>query len=237
MTSQPTLTLDRTRQELAFLDERLRLVEGRRKRCCATLSEAHPDLEAAIRREHRRPYGEEQPIQGLPRGADAGLIRLKREEHLLRWLREAVLTIPLPALLWDGPYWTMRLAESLRREAPAGTYPEEYWELRSAAETLRLLWRRWREWSAPSAAALRPGASPASANRGAGAGPRVARSRPLPRVGYPKEEDPGVALAEAGSWAGGASRRAVGRRHGPAEILARLWRWLIRACTGRAPGD
>ncbi len=132
--------------ELAFLKHRLNIVE-------LAIADQHADLErsypAALEVVHqvwRCPYGEEGPIGGLPRGADAALLRFKRERRLLEWLRESVDEVPLADLLWRGPSLLMEEASSLEQEAlQSGTHAEEYWELQNIADTLRVLWGMWCE--------------------------------------------------------------------------------------------
>jgi len=61
-----------------------------------------------------------------------------------------VTRFPLSRLLWEGPALLMSRCECLEREAAGSqAYPQEYWELRQSAETLRFLWRLWSEWEPP----------------------------------------------------------------------------------------
>jgi hypothetical protein len=139
---------DDNRRDVAFLDERMQVVEREIKQRCASLMEAYPEAGARVREECQRPFGEEEPIEGLLLAADATLLRFKRERHLLEWLREMVVRFPLSRLLLKGPGVLMSKCECLEQEtSEARTYSEEYWELRQSAETLRFLWGRWSEWT------------------------------------------------------------------------------------------
>ena len=141
---------DEYQREIAFLEGRLRTVERETRRRCASLVASYPEVRESVQRECRRPFGEEGPIDGLLLAADAALLRFKRERHLLEWLREMVTRFPLSRLLWEGPALLMSRCECLEQEAPGPrAYPEEYWELRQSAETLRFLWGLWSEWDPP----------------------------------------------------------------------------------------
>ncbi len=112
--------------------------------------ERFPEAGGEIQRQCQRPLGEEEPIDGLLLAADAALLRIKRERLLLEWLREMVSRFPLSRLLWEGPALLMSRCECLERETSGPrAYPEEYWELRQSAETLRFLWGLWSEWESP----------------------------------------------------------------------------------------
>jgi hypothetical protein len=147
---------DEYQRDVAFLDDRMQVVEREIRRRCASLMEAYPAVGARVREECRRPFGEEEPIEGLLLAADAALLRFKRERHLLEWLREMIARVPLPRLLLEGPSLLMRRCEcmdEMTQESKA--YSEEYWELRQCAETLRFLWELWLEKEAANKTAER----------------------------------------------------------------------------------
>ena len=147
MSDRNTEARQEYRREIAFLEERLRTVEREIRRRCASMMERYPEVRESVQGECRRPFGEEEPIEGLLLAADAALLRFKRERHLLEWLREMVARFPLSRLLWEGPALLTARCECLEREADSrAPYPEEYWEIRHSAETLRFLWRLWSEW-------------------------------------------------------------------------------------------
>ena len=137
---------DEYQRDVAFLDERMQVVEREIRRRCASLMEAYPAVGARVREECRRPFGEEEPIEGLLLAADAALLRFKRERHLLEWLREMAARVRLPRLLFEGPSFLMRRCECMDEMTQVSkAYSEEYWELRQCAETLRFLWGLWQE--------------------------------------------------------------------------------------------
>ena len=149
---------DEYRRDVAFLEERLQAVEREIRLRCASLVERHPVIGESIRQECGRPFGEEEPIEGLLFAADAALLRFKRERHLLEWLLEMVARVPLPRLLFEGPSLLMRRCECMdEMTQESRAYSEEYWELRQCAETLRFLWELWLEREAANKTAERRG--------------------------------------------------------------------------------
>ena len=130
--------------ERTFLRQRLAAAEDRRRAICSTLTQEHPDLREAVLARCLSPLTETTSADGLPPGADASLVRFKREEEMLHWLEDGLEEADLTALLWHA--MTLYSREALGEAAIGGhAYSDWYWHLHQEAETLRLLWNKWRE--------------------------------------------------------------------------------------------
>ena len=130
--------------ERAFLRERLVTAEEGRRTVCSALIQERPDLREEVVERCLSPLAETVSINGLPLGADASLLRFKREEEMLRWLEDGLDEADLTVLLWHAMASYSR--EALSEAVTSGSsYSGWYWHLRQEAEALRLLWNKWRE--------------------------------------------------------------------------------------------
>ena len=135
-------------REIAFLEERLRFVEQRKRDCCEAMAQSHPEVRERIWQQCQCPFGEERTLSELLPGADAALLRYKREEYWLRCLREDVERFPLTTLLWKGPMWLTRMDDLWEDDnCPCGTCAGERRDAQLSAATLRFLCGLWWKWN------------------------------------------------------------------------------------------